>query len=280
MVIGKWAEGAAVVVLFSLSLVLESYSVRRTRKAVQALIETAPDQAAVVREGEEQLVPAKSVQAGEFLLIRPGERIPLDGEVIAGHSSINQAAITGESRPVLVQQGSIVYAGSLNERGSLRVRVTKVFEDTVLSKIIHLVEDSLQQRAPVQTFVDRFARIYTPVVFGFAVLVAIFPPLVLNESFVEWFYRSLVLLVIACPCALVISTPVTIISAITCAARQGVLIKGGIHLETLSKVRAVVFDKTGTLTSGKARVTDVIPLDSVPFRASSCRCHRGRGRGP
>jgi len=263
MVIGKWAEGAAVIVLFGLSLTLESYSVTRTRRAIQALMSSAPSETTVLRDGKELIVPSVEVLPGEILLVRPGERIGLDGIVVQGHSSVNESAITGESTPVVKEPGSSVFAGSINDRGSLRVRVTKGFEDTLLARIIHLVESAQQKRAPVQTFVERFARIYTPAVLGIAVLVAVFPPLLFGESFVQWFYRSLVLLVIACPCALVISTPVTIVSAITCAARRGVLIKGGLQIETLSKVRAICFDKTGTLTAGKPKVTDILPLDSI-----------------
>jgi Cd2+/Zn2+-exporting ATPase len=264
LAIDKWAEGAAVIILFGLSLVLESYSVRRTLRAVRLLMSAAPDVTAVIRDGKESVQPSTSVLPGEIILVRPGERIALDGEVVSGHSSVNQAAITGESAPVLVQQGSIVYAGSLNERGALRVRVSSAFEDTVLARIGHLVAEAQLNKPPVQQFVDRFARVYTPAVLALAVILAVVPPLILNGPFTDWFYRSLVLLVIACPCALVISTPVTIVSAITFAARQGVLIKGGVHLETMARLRSMVFDKTGTLTSGKPRVTDVLVLNSIP----------------
>jgi len=263
MVIDRWAEGAAVVILFGLSLALESYSMARTRRAIQGLMSDAPNEATVIRMGKELLVPSSDVLPGDILLVRPGERIGLDGVVIEGRSFVDQKAITGESMPVIQEPGSQVYAGSINQRGSLRILVTKPFEETVIARIMHLVEHAQENRAPVQTFVDRFARVYTPAVLVLAVLVALVPPLAFGEPFVVWFYRSLVLLVIACPCALVISTPVTIVSAVTCAARKGLLIKGGRHIEELTRVRAIAFDKTGTLTEGRPRVTDILPLDSV-----------------
>ena len=261
--IDKWSEAAAVIVLFSLSLMLESYSATRTRRAIHALISLSPEQASVIRNGREILVSVKDVEVGETSLIRPGERIPLDGIVIEGTSSVNQSPVTGESIPVVKNEGSLVYAGSMNERGSLRVRVTAVAEDTTLARIAQLVQDAQHTRAPIQDFVDRFAQVYTPIVLGIAVLIAIGPPLVLAEPFGVWLYRALVLLVIACPCALVIATPVTIVSAVTHAARRGMLIKGGKYIEVLSKVRAIAFDKTGTLTEGKPRVTDIVTLNSI-----------------
>lgn len=263
LAIGKWSEGAAVIVLFDLSLALESYSVGRTRREIRALMKLAPDLAAVLRYGVETQVSAREVLPGELIVVRPGERIPLDGIVVEGSSTVNEAPITGEALPNVKTTSSQVFAGSINQRGLLRVRVTKKFDDTTLARIIHLVEEAQQKKAPVQHFVERFARIYTPAVFGIAVAVAVIPPMVLGESFGDWFYRALVLLVIACPCALVISTPVTIVSALTAAARRGILVKGGKYLEVLSRVRAIAFDKTGTLTQGKPVVTDVLPLNSM-----------------
>jgi Cd2+/Zn2+-exporting ATPase len=260
LAIDRWVEGAAVILLFSLSLMLESYSVSRTRRAVQSLITLSPQQASVMRNGREVLAAAADVAPGEVVIIRPGERIPLDGMVIDGSSTVNESAITGESVSVPKSLGSAVFAGTLNERGALSVRTTTRFEDTTLARIVHLVEEAEHKRAPVQRFVDRFARVYTPAVLGLAVLVAAVPPLVFGAAFSDWLYRAIVLLVIACPCALVISTPVTIVSALTNAARRGILIKGGKDLETLNTVRVVAFDKTGTLTQGNVRVTDVIPL--------------------
>jgi Cd2+/Zn2+-exporting ATPase len=263
LAIGKWSEGAAVVVLFSAALMLESYSVSRTRRAIRSLMAISPAQAAVVRDGAEVLLAAGDVLPGETMLVRPGERVALDGMVLSGGSHVDQSPITGESIPVRKQAGDTVYAGSINVRGALQVRVTARHEESMLARIVHLVEEAEQKRAPVQAAVDRFARVYTPVVLGLGFLVAVVPPLVGGGLFIEWFYRALVLLVIACPCALVISTPVTIVSALTNAARRGVLIKGGKHLETLAAVRAVAFDKTGTLTEGKARVTDIVALNGM-----------------
>lgn len=260
LAIDEWAEGAAVIVLFGLSLALESYSVARTRRAVESLMQSAPSETTVVRSGVKVVVPSEEVQQGDVVLLFPGERIALDGRVVAGSSEVDQAAITGESIPVLKESGAEVYAGSLNQRGSLEVEVTRRFEETLLARMIHLVERSEEKRAPVQLFLERFAAVYTPAVFTLSVLTALVPPLIFAEPFGVWFYRSLVLLVIACPCALVISTPVTIVSAITSAARKGVLIKGGLQLEMLSRTAAIAFDKTGTLTEGKPAVADVIPL--------------------
>ncbi len=261
--IGRWGEGAAVIVLFSVALMLETHSTSRTRRAVRSLLALSPQECTVMRDGKEYSVPAADVSPDETMVIRPGERIPLDGLVSEGTSTVNQAPITGESEPVEKRAGATVYAGSLNGVGLLRVRVTKRYQDTMLAGIVHLIEESQRQRAPIQSFVDRFARIYTPVVLIMALLVAIVPPLVSLGSFSVWFYRSLVLLVIACPCALVLSTPVTLVSALTNAARHGILVKGGRYLEVLSKTRTVVFDKTGTLTEGMLRVTDLLPLNSL-----------------
>jgi Cd2+/Zn2+-exporting ATPase len=262
--IGKWDEAAAVIVLFSVALILESYSVARTRNAIRSLLALSPEKANVVREGKEERVAADAVVPGDRVVIRPGERIPVDGIVVEGASAVTQAAITGESMPVAKAPGDSIFAGSINERGSLTIAVTHRFEDTMLARIVSLVEEAQQERAPVQHFVDRFAAIYTPAVFLFAVLLALLPPVFLHEPFVDWLYRALVVLVIACPCALVISTPVTIVSALTNAARHGILVKGGKYLETVAEVRAIAFDKTGTLTEGKPRVTDVVAFDSMP----------------
>jgi len=264
LAIDRWTEGAAVIVLFSVALMLETYSTSRARRAVQSLIALSPAQACVVRNDVEETMPAASVQPGDIVVIRPGERIPVDGLVTGGSSSVDQSMITGESVPVERSVGDAVYAGSLNERGALRVRATHRYEETTLAHIIHLIEEAEHQRAPIQSFIDRFAVVYTPAVLGMAVLVAVLPPLVAGASFVEWLYRALVLLVIACPCALVISTPVTLVSALANGARNGVLIKGGRHLEAMASIRAIAFDKTGTLTEGRLTVTDVVSLDTLP----------------
>jgi Zn2+/Cd2+-exporting ATPase len=266
IVLGQYAEGAAVVFLFSVSLLIESFSVDRTRRAIRSLMGISPTKATVVRAGIETVVPVEEIDVGESVLIRPGERIPTDAKVVEGHSSVDEAPITGESTPVLKRKGDRVYAGSFNQLGALELIVLKRVNDSTIARIIHLVEDAQSKKAPSQTLVERFARYYTPSIFGMAVALATLPPLLFGQPFGVWIYRSLVLLVIACPCALVISTPVTLVSALTNAARHGILIKGGKHLEALAQVRALAFDKTGTLTEGRLTVTDIVPLNSLSTR--------------
>jgi Cd2+/Zn2+-exporting ATPase len=261
--IGRWEEGAAVVVLFAVALMLESYSTERTRRAVRSLMSLKPETASVLREGTERTVRAGEVGVGETVVIRPGERIPLDGEVVEGGSTVNESEMTGESAPVPKRPGDRVTGGTLNEHGVLLVRSTRRAEDTTIARIVQLIEEAQHQRAPVQSFVDRFARIYTPAVFALALSVALLPPLLWYAPFEPWFYRALVLLVIACPCALVISVPVTLVSGLTNAARRGILVKGGRHLEAMSHVRTMAFDKTGTLTHGRPVLTDVVPLGGM-----------------
>lgn len=258
--IGQWAEGAAVLFLFSLAQLLESWSMQRSRREIEALLEVAPAKATVKRNGGEATVLPEEVEVGESIIIRPGDKVPLDGEVVSGDSSVNEAPITGESMPVEKSPGDGVFAGSINEHGALEVRVTRHAEDSTLARIIHAVEEAQASRAPTQSFVERFARVYTPVVVATAVAVFIGPPLLGLGEWSEWFYRALAMLVIACPCALVISTPVSIVSGLAGAAHNGILIKGGLYLEDLSSVNAVAFDKTGTLTEGKPAVTDVLSL--------------------
>ncbi len=261
--IQKYGEAAAIVVLYMFSLLLESKSTDKARRALQDLLKFTPPTATVKRNGHEVSIPAEQINVGEIIVIRPGERLPLDGEVVSGSSSVDQAPITGESMPVPKRTGDAVFAGSFNQFGTLDVRVTKIATDSTLARIIHLVEDAQSKKAPMQTFVERFAMYYTPAVFALAILVAAVPPVLFGAGFLDWFYRALVLLVIACPCAFVISTPVSLISAMTNAARHGILLKGGKHLETLAKVRAVAFDKTGTLTRGKPVVTDILSLNGM-----------------
>jgi Cd2+/Zn2+-exporting ATPase len=262
-VIGEWSEAAAVMFLFAVAQLLEGIAMSRARRAIAALMQVAPREATVRRPGGEQKVAVEEIAVGEVVLVRPGERIPLDGVVIAGHSAVNQAPITGESLPVDKEPGSEVFAGSINTDGVLEIRVTSLAEDSTLARIVHAVEEAQASRAPSQSFVDRFARVYTPAVVGLALIVALVPPLMFEGAWGTWVYRSLALLVIACPCALVISTPVTIVSGLTGAARAGVLLKGGAQLEALGGVSTVVFDKTGTLTTGRPVVTEVVGLDGL-----------------
>ena len=259
----EWLEGASVVFLFALAQWLEARTLERARQAIRALVDLTPRDALAKRDGLEQRVAVETIAVGDVVIVRPGDKVPLDGTVIAGHSDVNEAPMTGESLPVDKAPGDDAYAGTINGRGSLELRVTRVGPDTRLARIIHLVEAAQSRRAPVQSFVDRFARIYTPAVIALAVLVAAVPPLVAGADAATWLYRSLVLLVISCPCALVISTPVSIVSALSAAARNGVLIKGGAHLERLAAVRTVVFDKTGTLTRGEPAVTEVMTVGSA-----------------
>jgi len=259
-VIGEWLEAGVVVFLFSMAQLLESFSLERARKAIEKLMDLSPELARVRRGGDEIEITPEEVDPGEVILIKPGERIPLDGEVVTGTSHVDQSPITGESKVVMKAPGHEVFAGTLNSEGYLEVRVTREASDTTLARIIHMVEEASATRAPSQNFVDRFARYYTPTVLILAALVAAVPPLLFAQPFTVWFYRALVLLVISCPCALVISTPVTIVSALTSAARNGVLIKGGVYLEGAASIRSVVFDKTGTLTTGSLSVREVIPL--------------------
>jgi Cd2+/Zn2+-exporting ATPase len=259
--IGEWFEAATVVVLFALAQVIERRSLDRARRAIGALIGVTQADVRVRRGHHEMCVPLDVVRVGELMLIAPGERIALDGQVIDGISDVNQAPVTGESVPVTKEKGDRVFAGTINGHGALEVRVTAVGDDTTIARVIHLVERAQAQRAPSQAWVDRFAHRYTPIVLAMAAVVAIVPPLLLAQPFSWWIYRALVLLVIACPCALVLSTPISIVSALAAAAKRGVLIKGGVFLEKLATVRALALDKTGTLTRGALAVHDVIATD-------------------
>jgi Cd2+/Zn2+-exporting ATPase len=264
--IGQWDEAASVAFLFALAQLLETYSLDRARQAVRRLLAVAPPEATVRRDGQDVRLPVAEVGVGETVVIRPGERVPLDGIVRSGTSALNQAPITGESMPVEKVPGSQVFAGSINGAGAVEVEVTHRAQETMLARIIALVEQAQAQKAPTQTFVERFAAIYTPAVIAAAVLIATLPPLLLAEAAWPWVYRALVLLVISCPCALVISTPVAVVCGLARAARTGILIKGGRVLEALGGLAALAFDKTGTLTVGRPIVTDVRPLDGVDPR--------------
>ncbi|WP_245902237.1 heavy metal translocating P-type ATPase [Gracilibacillus dipsosauri] len=252
--IGEWFEGATVVWLFALGTALQNLSMERTRKSIRGLMDLSPSEAWIKVGSELVKKPVDQVSIGEIIVVKPGDRIPLDGEMRQGETSVNQAPITGESIPIDKTVGDTVYAGTINESGSIEVKVTKLIEDTTISKIIHLVEEAQEQRAPTQAFIDKFASIYTPVVFAVALAVIVLPPLAGMGSWSEWVYKGLALLVVACPCALVISTPVAIVSAIGNAAKHGVLIKGGTFLEKAGALKAIAFDKTGTLTEGKPQV--------------------------
>jgi Zn2+/Cd2+-exporting ATPase len=263
ILIGQWSEASAVLFLFALAQWLESRSMERARHAIRSLMELAPALALVRRGGAERTIAVDDLVVGDIIIVRPGEKIAMDGVVAMGSSEVNQAPITGESLPVAKHPGEEVFAGTINGQGALDVRVTRSRPDTAMARIISLVEAAQAQRAPAQAFVERFAKYYTPAVLVGAVLVAALPTLAFGQPFQPWLYRALVLLVISCPCALVISTPVSIVSALAGAARRGVLVKGGIHLERTARVRAVAFDKTGTLTVGRPEVAEVLPLDGL-----------------
>ena len=257
LVLQQWPEAATVMVLFTIAELIEAKSLDRARNAIKGLMQLTPEEASVQQpDGSWRAVDIKSVTLGEIVRVKPGERIGLDGEIVAGRSSVNQAPITGESLPVDKAEGDAVFAGTINQSGSFDYRVTAAASNTTLARIIHAVEEAQGSKAPTQRFVDQFARVYTPIVFAVALAVAILPPMLFGGLWHEWVYKALVMLVIACPCALVISTPVTIVSGLAAAARQGILIKGGAYLEQGRKLKWLALDKTGTITRGKPVQTD------------------------
>ncbi len=263
LVIGEWFEAATVAFLFSLSLLLEQWSVVRARNAVQALLDLSPATARYICPHDHgiQEDAVEKVPIGATVLVRPGERIPLDGEVTEGHSAVNQSPITGESVPVEKEAGDEIFAGSINGTGALQFRATRTAEDTTLARIIHMVEEAEGRRAAAEQWIEKFARSYTPVMMALAAAVALVPPLVLSHAWIPSIYRGLVILVIACPCALVISTPISVVSGLASAARNGVLIKGGVFLEAAGRIRALAMDKTGTLTLGQPQIQSVVPFN-------------------
>jgi Cd2+/Zn2+-exporting ATPase len=262
LVIGEYLEAASVAFLFALSNTLETWSVRRAHRAISSLLDLTPPTARLLNSnGTEESRPIAEIAVHSRIIVKPGERIPLDGLIVAGSSHVNQAPITGESVPVSKQQGDLVFAGTVNGSGALEIETTKAADDTTVAHITRMIEDAQSHRSPSEQWVERFARVYTPAVMIMALLVFLIPPLMLGQAWQLWFYRSLVLLVIACPCALVISTPVSVVAGLAAAASRGVLVKGGAYLELPSRLRAIAFDKTGTLTEGHPSVTTLVPLN-------------------
>src|SRR5690606_31181428 len=269
ILIGEWPEAAMVMFLFAVAELIEARSLDRARNAVRGLMALAPERVTVQQDDGRWLeVAVAHVAIGSLVRVRPGERIGLDGEVVRGHSTIDQAPITGESLPVEKVTGDPVFAGTINQHGELDYRVTAQASQSTLARIIHAVEEAQGSRAPTQRFIDRFSRIYTPAVVLFSVGVAIVPPLLAGGQWFDWLYRALVLLVVACPCALVISTPVTIVSGLAVAARRGILIKGGVYLENGRKITHLALDKTGTITCGKPVQTDFLALADGAYETS------------
>ena len=278
--IRQWQEAASVTFLFALALFLESWSIGRARRAIKALMDISPTTARYVcpHDGDIEEKPVEEVPVEAIVLVRPGEKIPLDGVITRGATTVNQAPITGESMPVPKGEGDEVFAGTINGESSIEFRSTRKAADTTLAHIIRMVEDAQSRRAPAEQWVERFARVYTPSMMLSAIAIALVPPLLFAADWSTWFYQALVLLVIACPCSLVISTPVSIVAGITSAARNGVLIKGGAYLEAPARLKAVVFDKTGTLTHGHPSVQSIIPMnhhseDDLLTRAAALESH-------
>jgi len=256
--LGQFEEAAAVVFLFALGNAIQAYTFDRTRNSIRSLMELAPAEALVKRGEQELTLPVEEIGLGEIVIIKPGQRIPVDGVVCQGQSAVNQAAITGEAMPVDKGPGDRVFAGTVNDRGALEVQVTSLARDNTVARIINLVEEAEGEKAPAELLIDRFSRYYTPLVMSAALLVALLPPWLLGQPWHKWFYEALGMLLVSCPCALVISTPVAIVAAIGSAARRGVLIKGGIYLEKAGQLKAMAFDKTGTLTRGEPEVNDIV----------------------
>ncbi len=264
-VMGQWAEAATLVFLYSISEAAEGYTAERARHAIRALMDLAPKTALVLRDDRETRIPVEQLRVGDIFIVLPGESVATDGEVLDGHSSVNQAPVTGESVPVEKLPGSKVFAATINGEGALTVRAAKTFADNTLSRIIHLVEEAQASKGRSQRFIERFGKRYSPAVLGAGILIGLLPPL-FGLPWEDWIARATVFVVAAAPCALVISIPITLVAAIGTAGRNGLLIKGGVHLENLAKVRVVALDKTGTLTLGRPQVTDVVPLDGKSAR--------------
>ncbi|USB33364.1 heavy metal translocating P-type ATPase [Paenibacillus sp. YPG26] len=270
VVIGEWEEATLVAILFGLNELLEGYGMNRARKSMEALLSAAPKQAVVLRaEGRTETIPTELLQVNDIVIVRAGEKIPSDGTVTEGNSAVNEAAITGESIPVSKHAGDSVFGGSVNTEGLLKVKIEKAYQDSSLSKIMHLVQEAQDTKTPTELFIDKFARYYTPAIMIIAALVVLIPPLLFGAPWMKWVYEGLAILIVGCPCALVLSSPIALVSGMTRSARSGVLIKGGVHLEQLGRINMIAFDKTGTLTEGRPAVIQEAVYDPGRFYAAA-----------
>ncbi|WP_377891964.1 heavy metal translocating P-type ATPase [Alkalihalobacillus sp. R86527] len=263
--IGEWREGTLVAILFGLNEYLEGLGMQKARKSMASLLQIAPKEAVIIRNGEEQTIPISSLQVNDLVLVRSGDKLPSDGVIESGNSSVNEAAITGEAMPVEKAVGEDVFGGSINNEGVLRIRITKAYKDSSLAKILHLVEEAQETKTPTEQFINRFSRYYTPIIMAISALVMIVPPVFFNADFGEWFYQGLAVLIVGCPCALILSSPIANIAGITRNARNGILIKGSVYLEQLGMIDTLAFDKTGTLTKGKPYVEKYETFDHETF---------------
>jgi Zn2+/Cd2+-exporting ATPase len=252
--IGEWKEAALVAILFGINELLESYGMEKARRSMESLLKVAPKEALLLRDGKTEVISIEELAVDDVVLVKTGQKIPSDGVVVYGKSSVNEAAITGESLPVEKEDGETVFGGSINNEGVLHVKITKTYNQSALSKILALVQEAQESKTPTELFINRFANYYTPIIMVVSALVMLVPPLLLNEPWGEWFYQGLAVLIVGCPCALILSSPIAILSGITVNARNGILIKGGAYLEQLGKINVIAFDKTGTLTLGEPHV--------------------------
>ncbi|MGE6226347.1 heavy metal translocating P-type ATPase [Paenibacillus chitinolyticus] len=265
IVIGEWKEATLVAILFGLNELLEGMGMEKARRSMETLLQVAPKEAVLLTDGQETVVPIASLKIGDLVQVRSGQKIPSDGIVEEGKSSVNEAAITGESLPVEKAPGEKVFGGSINNEGLLKIRIEKAYQDSSLAKILHLVEEAQETKTPTELFINRFAKYYTPLIMIISLLVIVIPPLFLGGSWSTWLYQGLAVLIVGCPCALILSSPIAIVSGITRNARHGILIKGGVFLEQLGKIDTLAFDKTGTLTKGEPHVEKSVVLDEHKF---------------
>lgn len=263
--IGEWKEATLVAILFGLNELLEGLGMEKARRSMETLLKVAPKEATVLKNGIESVVPISSLQVGDLVIVKPGEKIPSDGTVSEGKSSVNEAAITGESLPVEKSAGEPVFGGSINNEGVLHILIEKSYKDSSLAKILHLVEEAQETKTPTELFINKFAKYYTPIIMAISALVILVPPLLLGGDWSKWVYQGLAVLIVGCPCALILSSPIAIVSGITRNARNGILIKGGVFLEQLGKIDTLAFDKTGTLTKGEPHVETTLVFDEEQF---------------